>query len=65
MAAGQAEQIGVITSGSQSPTLGKAIAMAYVRPDDAVAGTMLDIAIRGAAVPAEVVPTPFYRRAGR
>jgi aminomethyltransferase len=65
MAAGEADPIGVVTSGSQSPTLGTAIAMAYVRPIDAVAGTMLDIAIRGAAVPAEVVPTPFYRRPGR
>jgi aminomethyltransferase len=57
--------VGVVTSGSHSPTLGTAIAMAYVRPKDAAAGTMLDIAIRGVAVPAEVVPLPFYRRPGR
>ena len=62
--AGASEPIGVVTSGSQSPTLGSAIAMAYVRPKDAAAGTMLDIAVRGAAVPAEVVPLPFYRRVG-
>jgi aminomethyltransferase len=63
--AGETEEVGVVTSGSQSPTLGQAIAMAYVRPEDAAAGTMLDIAVRGAAVPAEVVPLPFYRRPGR
>ena len=62
--AGEAEPSGSVTSGSYSPTLGEAIAMAYVRPIDAAPGTMLDIAIRGTAVPAEVVPLPFYRRSG-
>ncbi len=60
-----AEPVGVVTSGSQSPTLGEAIAMARVRPIDAPAGTMLGVIVRGAAVPAEVVPLPFYRRPGR
>ncbi len=59
------DPVGVVTSGSQSPTLGQAIAMAYVPPKDAAPGTMLDVAVRGAAVPAEVVPLPFYRRTGR
>ena len=59
---GQAEPVGTITSGSQSPTLGQAIAMAYVPPSDASAGTMLEVAIRDAVVAAEVVPLPFYRR---
>ena len=63
--AGEAQPIGVVTSGSQSPTLGEAIAMGYVPPTHATTGTMLDVAIRGAAVPAEVVPLPFYRRPGR
>jgi aminomethyltransferase len=57
--------VGTVTSGSQSPTLGVAIAMAYVRPEVATAGTMLEVIIRGVAVAAEVVPLPFYRRAGR
>ena len=59
---GEPQPIGVVTSGSQSPTLGEAIAMAYVPPSDAPTGTMLEVAIREAAVPAEVVPLPFYRR---
>ena len=48
-AAGQPEPIGSVTSGSQSPTLGEAIAMAYVPPSDAATGTMLEVAIREAA----------------
>ena len=40
---GQAEPIGAVTSGSQSPSLGEAIAMAYVPPSDASPGTMLEV----------------------
>ncbi len=54
---------GVVTSGTQSPTLGVPIAMAYVAPADARPGTMLAVEIREQAVEAEVVPLPFYRRA--
>jgi aminomethyltransferase len=53
---------GVVTSGTQSPTLGMPIAMAYVAPSDAEPGTMVDIEIRDARVPARVVPLPFYKR---
>ena len=53
---------GVVTSGTQSPTLGVPIAMAYVSPDDAEPATMVDIEIRDMRVPARVVPLPFYRR---
>jgi aminomethyltransferase len=59
---GQPTAIGLVSSGSQSPTLGEAIAMAYVPPSDASTGTMLEVAVREIAVPAEVVPLPFYRR---
>jgi len=54
---------GSVTSGTQSPSLGEAIAMAYVATADAAPGTMLDVEIRGQRVPTEVVPLPFYRRA--
>jgi aminomethyltransferase len=53
---------GVVTSGTQSPTLGVPIAMAYVAPRDARPGTMLAVDIREQPVPAEVVALPFYRR---
>jgi aminomethyltransferase len=53
---------GLVTSGSHSPTLGRAIAMAYVAPDDGEPGTILDVEIRDQAVAAEVVGLPFYKR---
>jgi aminomethyltransferase len=53
---------GVVTSGTQSPTLAVPIAMAYVAPGDAEPGTVVDVEIRGARVPARVVTLPFYRR---
>jgi aminomethyltransferase len=53
---------GIVTSGTQSPSLGEAIAMAYVATADAEPGTMVDVEIRGQRVPAEVVALPFYQR---
>jgi aminomethyltransferase len=55
-------QTGVVTSGTLSPTLNQAIAMAYVAPSDAEPGTILEVGIRDQHVPAEVVVLPFYRR---
>jgi aminomethyltransferase len=60
-----------VTSGGQSPTLGKPIAMAYlaagIPPADTAAagGTSngsLAVDIRGSAEPAVLTPLPFYRR---
>jgi aminomethyltransferase len=53
---------GVITSGTSSPTLGTAIAMAYVPTDQATVGNALEVGIRDARVSAEIVSMPFYRR---
>ena len=53
---------GIVTSGTHSPSLGEAIAMAHVATADAEPGTMLDVEIRGQRVPAEVVALPFYQR---
>jgi aminomethyltransferase len=57
-----AEPVGTVTSGTMSPTLGEAIAMARVPPSMAALGTMLEVGVRAARVPAEVVALPFYRR---
>ena len=54
--------VGTITSGSWSPSLNKAIALAYVPSDQARLGTELAVTIRGKAEPARVVRRPFYRR---
>jgi aminomethyltransferase len=53
---------GQVTSGTMSPTLGQAIAMAYVPTAQSEVGTMVAVEIRGAPVAAEVVPLPFYKR---
>jgi aminomethyltransferase len=54
--------IGVVTSGSPSPTLGKNIALAYVLPAFSAVGTILYVEIRGQKCKAQLVPTPFYKR---
>jgi aminomethyltransferase len=56
------EVIGVVTSGSPSPTLGKNIALAYVPPAMAEIGTPIYVEIRSQKCKARVVPTPFYKR---
>ena len=55
--------VGVVTSGTKSPTLGKAMGLGYVTPDCAQAHTRLGVNIRGRIAAAEVVALPFYRRA--
>lgn len=57
------EEVGFITSGSFSPTLNKNIALALVRADLAEMGSPLEVMIRGKAVKAQIIPTPFYKRA--
>ena len=55
-------EVGVITSGALSPTLGHPIAMAYVDAGSSEPGTELQIDVRGSRVAASVVPIPFYKR---
>ena len=55
--------VGVVTSGSYTPTLEKSISMAYVDPEFADLGTKLSVDIRGKSHPATVVEVPFYKRA--
>ncbi|MGG7508568.1 glycine cleavage system aminomethyltransferase GcvT [Plantibacter sp. YIM 135249] len=55
-------EIGAVTSGALSPTLGHPIAMAYVHPDQSATGTVLTIDVRGTKIPATVTTLPFYTR---
>ena len=55
-------QIGMTSSGTHAPLLGKAIAMAYVDAAHSAPGTAVDVEIRGKRVSAEIVPMPFYKR---
>lgn len=59
---GVGTEVGIVTSGALSPTLGHPIALAYVDPGSAEPGTPLFIDVRGTRIPATVTPTPFYRR---
>jgi aminomethyltransferase len=54
--------ISKVTSGTQSPTLGHAIALAYLPSPLAQLGQVVDIEIRGKLYPAIVVKRPFYKR---
>ncbi len=56
------KSVGVVTSGTKSPTLDKAIALALVDPVWAKVGMELAVEVRGRTIPAIVVKTPFYRR---
>jgi aminomethyltransferase len=55
-------EIGVVTSGTQTPFLKKAIGLAMLPVDMTAVGTEFQIDIRGRLVNARVVPQPFYKR---
>jgi aminomethyltransferase len=54
--------VGVVTSGTRTPYLKKAIGLAYVPADMAAPGAGIEIDIRGRTARARVVPLPFYKR---
>jgi aminomethyltransferase len=54
--------IGLVTSGTQSPTLNKAIGMGYVRTDLAKADTEIYIQIRDKNIKAKVAKIPFLKK---
>jgi len=54
--------VGEITSGTLSPTLGKSIAMALVSSEHADVGAELEVVIGSKRVSAKVVTLPFYKR---
>ena len=55
------ENIGVVTSGTMSPSLKKGIGMGYVKTAYAKLGSQIFIQIRNKAIPAVVVKLPFYK----
>jgi glycine cleavage system T protein (aminomethyltransferase) len=58
----EGRKAGVVTSGTQTPYLKKAIGMAYLPMDRTAPGTEFDVEIRGRRARAAVVPMPFYKR---
>ncbi len=57
------EAAGWVTSGGPSPTLNKNIGLCYLPKEKAQPGSTIQIMVRGQGVEAEIVPTPFYKRA--
>jgi aminomethyltransferase len=55
------ETIGIVTSGTLSPTLGYPIALAYVPTELAKIGNSVDVEIRNKPYSATIVKRPFYR----
>jgi len=53
------QKIGEVTSGLLGPSADKPVAMGYVTPAFAAAGTRVNAMVRGKAVPMEVAPMPF------
>ena len=58
----EGKAVGRITSGSWSPTLKEAIALAYVPKETGVIGQELTVSIRGKEQQARVVKKPFYKK---
>jgi aminomethyltransferase len=58
-------EVGLVTSGTYSPTLEKSIAMALVATEASVIGTDLTVDVRGHHEAARVVKLPFYGRPGK
>ncbi len=56
------EQVGEVTSGALTPSVGKAIGLCYLPRGKAKAGQEFEVEIRGKRIPAIVVKTPFYKR---
>ncbi|QXP55372.1 glycine cleavage system aminomethyltransferase GcvT [Cellulophaga sp. HaHa_2_95] len=58
---GAGEKIGMVTSGTMSPSMGKGIGLGYVPKTASALGEKIYIQIRKKAVPATIVKLPFYK----
>tara|TARA_B110001454_G_C12684281_1_gene419501 strand:- start:356 stop:1438 length:1083 start_codon:yes stop_codon:yes gene_type:complete len=59
---GEGNKIGIVTSGTQSPSLGKGIGLGYVPTIFKTVGSKIYIQVRKKAIPATVVKLPFYKK---
>jgi aminomethyltransferase len=57
----EGREAGDVTSGSLAPSLGKAVALAYLDAPLCRTGQQVEVGVRGARLPARVVELPFYR----
>ncbi|MDB5264331.1 MAG: glycine cleavage system protein, partial [Adhaeribacter sp.] len=54
-------QIGEVTSGTQSPSLGKGVGLGYVQTIFSQPGTEIFIKVRNKLIKAHIVKLPFYK----
>ena len=59
----EGHELGRLTSGTLSPSLGVGIGLAYLPWEAARVGAALAVEVRGRMIPAEVVKKPFYKKA--
>ncbi|PHS06922.1 MAG: glycine cleavage system protein T [Kordia sp.] len=59
---GEGRKIGIVTSGTQSPCLGKGIGLGYVPIIFKDVGSKIYIQVRKKQIPATVVKLPFYKK---
>jgi len=59
---GTDREIGEVTSGTQSPSLGCGIGLGYVETAHTKPGTGIEIEIRNRRSPAQVVKRPIFRK---
>ena len=59
---GNGNNIGIVTSGTQAPSLGKAIGMGYVKTEFSAVDSEIYILIRDKKIAAKVVKMPFYKK---
>jgi len=55
-------EIGIVTSGTKTPTVQKALGMALVSSDHAATDARIAVSVRGRAIQGRIVPLPFYKR---
>jgi aminomethyltransferase len=56
------KEIGVVASGTKTPTVNRALGMAFVEAPHAALDTKLTFVVRGRAIAGHVVQLPFYKR---
>jgi aminomethyltransferase len=60
---GSSETVGVVTSGTKTPTVQRALGMALLATPHAAVGAQIAVVVRGREVKGHIVSLPFYKRA--
>lgn len=59
---GKGKKVGIVTSGTMSPSMGKGIGLGYVPTILSEVGSKIYVQIRKKAIPATIVKLPFYKK---